>query len=65
MAKVWDEMSDSEKIEDLRRDVVAIMGHINSWTAQIQQIGADHNRLSNLVSEVAKAVEKLESLAGK
>ncbi len=53
MAKTWEQMSQSEKIEDLRRDIKSLMQAFST-------LGADHNRQSNLLSEVAAAVKKLE-----
>ena len=62
MEKQWEEMTQEEKIEDLRRDMKKTMDTVNAWIAQTQQLGAFHNDLMKKVSEVSKLVE---SLAGR
>jgi len=67
MAKTWGKMTEAEKIEDLRNDVKTIMATVNHWIQQQQQLGVFHHDLmtkhtgtSNLLSEVAATVKKLE-----
>jgi predicted nucleic acid-binding protein len=67
MAKIWVEMTQAEKIEDLRKDVLTIMGTVNTWVLAQQQLGGFHHDLvrkysatSHTVPEVAEAVKDLE-----
>lgn len=64
MAKTWEEMTDPERIQDLRKDMKETMATVNSLAQSLRQLGADHNRVSNLLSEVANAVKELERKAG-
>ena len=60
MAKTWDEMTTEEKVEDLRRDVKTIMDAVNSSNEAQRELSKDHRRVSNMLAEVAKAVEEIE-----
>lgn len=64
MAKTWEEMTAAEKIEDLRRDILKTMQTVNAWAQSQRELGQDHHRLSNFVSEVAEAVKKVETKLG-
>jgi hypothetical protein len=59
MAKKWEEMTQAEKIEDLRNDMKATMAALNAWTDQTRQLGVFHNDLMRKVSEVSEAVRVL------
>jgi hypothetical protein len=61
MTKKWEDLTQAEKIEDLRRDMLATMATVNSWIAQQKQLGAFHNDLMRKVSEVSEAVRVLEA----
>jgi uncharacterized protein YoxC len=60
MAKTWDKMTDSEKIEDLRKDVKTIFGHLNEIRDAQNDLASRLNGAVSLLSEVADAVKKLE-----
>jgi hypothetical protein len=59
MAKMWEEMTQAEKIEDLRKDMKATMATLNAWMDQTRRLGEFHNDLMKKVSEVSKVVEAL------
>ena len=72
MSKAWDQMTQPEKIEELRRDLLNTMATVNSWITSQQQLGAFHNDLmhkhsatAQLTGEVAKVVEVLEKKVAK
>jgi hypothetical protein len=53
MAKTWDKMNDSEKLEELRDDIAKIYSAVN-------QTNRDLRALSHHVGEIGDAVKKLE-----
>jgi hypothetical protein len=53
MPKTWDDMSQTEKIEELRRDVLKIYSAFNGLVSDVRGT-------SSKLNEVAKAVEVLE-----
>jgi hypothetical protein len=55
--KTWDELTQSEKIEDLRRDVVRIFN-------ALRQISADLELINRRVSEVADSLGSLRTREG-
>lgn len=59
MAKTWEQMTQAEKIEDLRHDLKNTMTAVNSWAAQQKRLGEYHNDLMKKVSEVSAAVQAL------
>ena len=59
MAKTWEQMTEAEKIEDLRNDMKNTMATVNSWIAQQKRLGEYHNDLMKKVSEVSAAVQAL------
>jgi hypothetical protein len=59
MAKTWEQMTEAEKIEDLRNDMKNTMATVNSWIAQQRRLGEYHNDLMKKVSEVSAAVQAL------
>ena len=72
MAKTWEQMTQSEKIEDLRSDIKRIMESINGLSEQQRRLGEFHHDLmtkhsatSNLASEVAGEVRVLEEKIAK
>ena len=61
MPKTWEQLTEPEKIEDLRRDVVRlfdILTHLRNDVARVW--GAAQENQTKLF-EVAKAVEELEN----
>jgi hypothetical protein len=59
MAKNWDDLTQSEKIEDLRKDVKAIFGHLNELSESQRALNQRLESAVNLASEVAKKVAAL------
>ena len=59
MPKTWDQMSDPERIQDLRRDVVRLFDAINDLNHRLGSLGANLGRVETIAREAAKAVEKL------
>jgi hypothetical protein len=59
MSKTWEQMTEAEKIEDLRNDMKNTMATVNSWIAQQRRLGEYHNDLMKKVSEVSAAVQAL------
>jgi hypothetical protein len=53
MAKPWDQLSDLEKIEELRRDVLKTMGVVN-------QLNAHSDLLDQEISKIARRIDDLE-----
>jgi archaellum component FlaC len=60
MAKNWNEMSYAEKCEDLRKDIKRLFEAVNSITGEVTFLRGNQNEMRSTLSEVAKAVEKLE-----
>ena len=60
MAKKWDDLSQSEKIEDLRRDMLRIYEAVNALASDVGRTWSFTRETSAKLSEVAKAVEALE-----
>jgi hypothetical protein len=59
MDKKWDDLSPSEKIEDLRSDVKAIFQHLNELSAGQRALNQRLDGAASLASEVAKKVDAL------
>jgi Ni,Fe-hydrogenase III large subunit len=59
MPKNWEEMTEAEKIEDLRKDVKTIFQHLNSITESQRQITHRLDQIGSLANEVYKKVERL------
>ena len=60
MAKKLKELSQSEKIDDLRKDVKAIFSHLNSHDEAIRNMTLELETIVNLLKEVAETVKNLE-----
>lgn len=58
MAKVWNEMTIEEKVEDIRRDMIETMKTVNFWIK-------DHLNSATVASEAAAAVKSLEQRIAK
>ena len=52
MKKTWEKMTETEKTEDLRKDVVRIF-------SALREIASDVGDLRTMVSEVAKKLDSL------
>jgi hypothetical protein len=52
----WTELSDSERIEELRRDVLKTMGAVN-------QLSAHSELVDRTISELVRRIDRLESQA--
>ncbi|HUZ91526.1 MAG TPA: hypothetical protein VMU78_06465 [Methylocella sp.] len=59
MDKTWEKMTQTEKIEDLRKDVKAIFQHLNDLQASQSNLGHRLDGVFSLASEAAKKVERL------
>jgi hypothetical protein len=59
MPKTWVELTESEKIEDLRKDVEKIFGVLNALIADVRNNHARINGLDTKLSEVSGAVSRL------
>jgi hypothetical protein len=62
VAKTWEQMTQSEKIEDLRSDMKTTMTTVNMWIDQQKRLGEYHNDLMKKVSEVSEAVRVLAGI---
>lgn len=60
MAKNWKELTQAEKIEDLRQDVERIFGLLTDMVNGQRSLAAKHRGTVTKLNEVAKAVEALE-----
>ena len=54
MKKAWEKMTEAEKVEDLRKDVVRIF-------SALREIASDVGDLRTMVSEVAKNLDSLST----
>jgi hypothetical protein len=53
MTKTWEELTEPEKIEDLRKDVKAIFAQLNDIIETQSQLGLRLDKAASLLSEVA------------
>jgi hypothetical protein len=60
MPKTWEQLSQSEKIEDLRRDMLRIYSAVNALATDVGRTWSFTRETSAKLSEVAKAVGALE-----
>lgn len=65
MAKTWDELSQSEKIEDLRTDVLNLIKALNSSIESLKELGQsqialkrEQARMIKRVADLAKSISK-------
>jgi hypothetical protein len=72
LAKSWEQLTQAEKIEDLRSDMKKVMGTINAWMESHRILAeghgilrAEHSGTSNQATEVAAAVQDLENRVAK
>ncbi len=66
MGKKWEEMTQEEKIDDLRRDVKTIFSHLNMVKNDVQLLAGKLNEHATILTRVQKAAkivaEKIEQL---
>jgi hypothetical protein len=61
--KTWEQMTQAEKIEDLRNDMKATMATVNSWIERQKRLGEFHNEL--MTKHAATAfVKKVNAIGG-
>lgn len=60
MPKSWNELTDPEKIEDLRRDVVRLFDVLNASIADVRN---NHIRLNAIEPKANKALREISRLA--
>jgi hypothetical protein len=58
MAKTWEQMTQAEKIEDLRRDVKAIFEALNELALGQRALGQRLDSAASLALEVSKKVDR-------
>jgi uncharacterized protein YoxC len=59
MPKAWLELTESEKIEDLRKDVEKLFGVLNALIADVRNNHARINEINTKMTEVSEAVSRL------
>jgi hypothetical protein len=59
MDEKWGDLTQSEKIEDLRKDVKEIFGHLNELSAGQRALNQRLDGAASLASDVAKKVDAL------
>jgi len=59
MTKKWEEMTQGEKIENLRKDVKAIFDHLKDLSSAQKALSQRLDGAASLANEVAKKVERL------
>lgn len=65
MAKLWEEMSQAEKIEDLRRDIKAIMASVNQMGRVATALEGGISEIAGRAHDLGSRVAKLEETLGK
>lgn len=60
MTKKWEELSQSEKNTDLRKDIKTIFSQIGSQQEAIRNITLQLETVVNLLNEAAERVNRLE-----
>ncbi len=60
MPKKSDELSQSEKIDDLRKDVKTIFSRLDSHNESIRNMTLELETIVGLLKEVSETVKKLE-----
>jgi hypothetical protein len=62
--KSWEEMTETEKMEELRRDSLRIMDFCNALRREHRELATDHQRLKILTNEALKEVDRLKRELG-
>ena len=60
MTKKLEELSQSEKIDELHKDVKSIFSHLHSHDEAIRNMTLELETIVTLLKEVAETVKKLE-----
>ena len=60
MPKTWEELSEPEKIEDLRKDIVRIFDALNTLIIDVRN---NHVRLNNIEPELNETSAEIARLA--
>lgn len=58
MDKKWEDLTQEEKIEDLRKDMKTTMATVSAWIKEQQTVGASHNSLMNKHTETANRLSQ-------
>ena len=58
--KAWDQLSQSEKIEDLHKDMLIVISAVRDFTLELNKQSISTARVEEALKDVAKAVERLE-----
>jgi hypothetical protein len=58
--KTWEQLSQSEKIDDLRRDVVRLFAEVSSVNSRMSFMGGHIGRIETMASKALKEVEALK-----
>ena len=64
MDKSWEEMTETEKIEELRRNSLRIMDFCNTLRRKHREFAADHHRLKVLTNEALREVDRMRKQLG-
>ena len=60
MSDPWPQMTDAEKIEILRNNLIRLGEFVNTIASKHDSLAQTHQVLANLAQETAKEVEKLK-----
>ena len=58
--KTWDQLSQSEKVEDLHKDMLIVISAVRDFTLELNKQSINTARVEEVLKDVAKAVERLE-----
>lgn len=58
MNKKWADLSESEKIEELRKDMLRTMRMVNSWVGHARELGELHNSLTKQHTETSSQLSQ-------
>ena len=65
MPKTWDQLTQEEKIEDLRRDMLRLYEAVNSLSDGVQRTFSLARESERKVCEALAAIQKLQASAAK
>jgi hypothetical protein len=51
MARTWEQMTEPEKIEELRNNVLALTSRVNTWVDNQKRLSEYHNELKTEIDE--------------
>lgn len=61
MPKTWEQLTDQEKIEDLRRDMMRIFEAVRDLNHRLAFVGQNLGRVEMIALEAAKEVAELKA----